>query len=320
MTLHGLLTEGTQKLDRAGVLEAKLDARRLLLEAFQTDMAHFLMNQMQQLPGDQATEQAVADYRAMIDRRCKRIPIQYILGHQEFMGLTFRVNGHVLIPRQDTETLVEQVLAEQMGKRQDWQEKRILDLCTGSGCIAISLMAKGGFFNVTAADLSENALQAAKENAEDLLEDTEIVAENWGEEVVGRGTLGEKENAGRSHRKLRLCKGDLFQALEPGDKFDILVSNPPYIPTSVIGELQPEVRDYEPVLALDGCSDGKEFYRRIAGEAKNWLNPGAAVYLEIGYDQGEGVCQLFRQNDFKNIRVVKDLPGLDRVIRADYVR
>lgn len=318
MTLHWLLTEGTQKLDRSGVLEARLDARRLLLEAFQTDMAHFLMNQMEPLPGNQATEQAVSDYQAMIDRRCRRIPIQYILGHQEFMGLTFHVNRHVLIPRQDTETLVELVLAEQTGARQDWQEKRILDLCTGSGCIAISLMAKGSFFNVTAADLSENALQVAKKNAEGLLEDTEIVAENWGEEVWGEGTSGEKK-AGRNYRKLKLCKGDLFQALEPGDKFDILVSNPPYIPTSMIRELQPEVRDYEPAMALDGCSDGKEFYRRIAGEAKNWLNPGAAVYLEIGYDQGEAVCQFLRQNGFKNIKVVKDLPGLDRVIRADYV-
>ena len=143
MTLYQLLTEGIERLDKAGDMEAQLDAKRLLLEAFQTDIVHFLMNRMQQLPEGEAVSQAISEYWQMIHKRCERTPIQYILGNQEFMGLTFLVNPHVLIPRQDTETLVEQVLAEQV--RQDKKKKRVLDLCTGSGCIAISLMVKGGF-------------------------------------------------------------------------------------------------------------------------------------------------------------------------------
>lgn len=291
MTLYQLLTEGTKKLDKAGVPEARTDAQRLLLEAFQTDMVHFLMSRTEQLPREPAAVSAVSAYQAMIEKRCHRVPVQYILGSQEFMGLTFLVNRHVLIPRQDTETLVEQVLKEQ--PCQDRQGKRLLDLCTGSGCIAISLMVKGGFEDVTATDLSEDALAVAGENAYRLLQ---------------------------PGSRLKLCRGDLFQALKPGSKFDILVSNPPYIPTSEIGGLQPEVREHEPVMALDGSTDGKEFYRRIAGEAKEWLNPGAALYLEIGYDQGEAVCQLLEQNGFNHIEVIKDLPGLDRVIRADFVQ
>lgn len=297
MTLHQLLTEGTEKLKKAGDPEAQLDARRILLEAFQTDTVHFLMNRMQPLSKNQATDQAVLDYRTMVGKRCKRIPLSYILGSQEFMGLTFRVNRHVLIPRQDTETLVEQVLEEQAQQPFCGIKKRVLDLCTGSGCIAISLMVKGGFRDVTATDLSENALKVARENAERLLKDVETDT---------------------NRPRLVLCEGDLFGALHSGDKFDLLVSNPPYIPTAVIRGLQPEVRDNEPLMALDGSQDGMAFYRRIAAEAGKWLNHGASVYLEIGYDQGMEVRELLEQYNFKNIRVIKDLPGLDRVIRADY--
>lgn len=290
MTLYQLLTEGEQKLKEAGDEEAQLDARRLLFEAFHTDTAHFLLDRMHRLSKEQAASGAVSDYRAMIERRCRREPVQYIVGSQEFMGLAFLVNRHVLIPRQDTETLVEQVLKEQA--RPENKEKRVLDLCTGTGCIAISLMIKGGFRNMTGTDLSREALAVAGNNAGLLLE---------------------------PGSQLKLYGGNLFQALPSGLKFDILVSNPPYIPTSVIEELQPEVRDFEPRMALDGKADGKEFYRRIAGEAKEWLKPGAAVYLEIGYDQAEAVWELFDKNGFKNIRIIKDLPGLNRVMRADYV-
>lgn len=296
MTLHQLLTEGTERLKNAGDPEAQPDARRLLLEAFHTDMVHFLMNRMQQLPQNIAVQQALNDYRDMIKRRCQRKPIQHILGSQEFMGLTFLVNSHVLIPRQDTEVLVEQVLTEQASSKESAQEKRVLDLCTGSGCIAVSLMKKGGFSQIVAADLSREALLVAQENAKRLL-------------------TGQKEN----RNALVFCQGDLFKALEPGMKFDILVSNPPYIPTDMIKELQPEVRDYEPFLALDGAKDGLEFYRRIAAEAGKWLETGASVYLEIGYDQGREVCDLLEKQGFVNIKVVKDLSGLDRVVRADYL-
>lgn len=285
MTLHQLLSEGTDALNGAGTPEADLDARQLLFEAFHTDTVHFLMNRMQQLSKIPETDAMAADYRRMIKERCRRIPIQHILGSQEFMGLTFKVNRHVLIPRQDTETLVELVLEEQKDAG-----KRVLDLCTGSGCIAISLAVKGGYEDVTAADLSEDALKVAEENGKRLL----------------------------GSQNLHLCQGDLFQALQPGQKFDILVSNPPYIPTEVIKGLQPEVRDHEPMMALDGTEDGLAFYRRIAAEAGDWLNPGGSIYLEIGHDQGAAVSGLLRDAGFCNIKVVKDLPGLDRVVRADY--
>ena len=156
MTLHQLLNEGTNSLLRAGAPEAQLDARRLLLEAFHLDTVHFLMNRMQALEQTKAVEAAIRHYRQMIKKRCSRIPLQHILGNQDFMGLTFKVNKHVLIPRQDTETLVELVLEEQKDRK-----KKVLDLCTGSGCIAVSLAVLGGYADVTAVDLSLEALNVA---------------------------------------------------------------------------------------------------------------------------------------------------------------
>ena len=185
---------------------------------------------------------------------------------------------------------------EQALSKETTREKKVLDLCTGSGCIAISLMEKGRFSHMVATDLSWEALLVAQENAKRLL--------------TGQGEDG---------KELIFCQGDLFKALESGMKFDILVSNPPYIPTDIIKELQPEVRDHEPVMALDGAKDGLEFYRRIASEAREWLQAGASVYLEIGYDQGREVCELLEKQGFQNIKIVKDLSGLDRVVRADYL-
>ncbi len=197
------------------------------------------------------------------------------------MGLDFRVNRHVLIPRQDTETLVELVLQEQKDSK-----RKVLDLCTGSGCIAISLAVIGGYEEVTAADVSEEALATARENASRLLKPGQTVA---------------------------FFQGDLFQALCE-KKFDVLVSNPPYIPTEILQDLQPEVRDHEPRIALDGAEEGLGFYRRIVAEAADWLNPGAGIYLEIGYDQGKAVSALLKKAGFQEIKVTQDLAGLDRVV------
>ena len=296
MTLRQLLNEGTRKLERAGDGEAALDARRLLLEAFRLDMVHFLMNRMESLEETRAVEEAAADYRQMIDKRCRRIPLQHILGTQDFMGFTFKVDRRVLIPRQDTETLVETVLEEQKDPA-----KKVLDLCTGSGCIAISLMAMGGYDHVTATDLSGEALKVAAAN---------------GEQILGAG------------HKIQWRQGDLFQALSGEERYlsdqgpreagyDIIVSNPPYIPTETIRGLEPEVRDHEPVMALDGDLDGLRFYKSIAGEAGKWLRPGGSIYLEIGHDQARAVTDLLREGGFVNIRVIKDAPGKDRVVRGD---
>ena len=228
----------------------------------------------------------------MIGKRALRIPLQQILGVQEFMGVSFFVNRHVLIPRQDTETLVELILKEHPG-----QGERILDLCTGSGCIAVSLALRGRYKTITAVDLSSEALKVAAKNCERL--------------------LGEGENEGRQYPKVDLRQGDLFMALKQGEEpFDLLVSNPPYIPTAVIEGLEPEVRDFEPRMALDGSGDGLEFYRRIALEGKAFLKKGASIYLEIGYDQGTSVKAILESNGFRHIRIVQDQAGRDRVVTA----
>lgn len=284
MTLFHLLTEGTRALEQSGNPDAKLDAKQLLLAAFHLDMVHFLLNRMQELPENEINQSCTALYHKMLEKRRKRVPLQQILGCQEFMGLNFFVNQHVLIPRQDTETLVELVLEEQ-----NMQEKRVLDMCTGSGCIAISLAVKGGYTSVTATDISEEALKVAQRNVE-ALTCTECV---------------------------RLFQGDLFDALpEIEEKFDVITSNPPYIPTAVIRTLEPEVREHEPMLALDGTEDGLYYYRRIAAEVGSFLNDGGSIYLEIGHDQGEAVSALLRNAGFSHVRVCKDLAGKDRVVCA----
>ena len=289
MTLYDLLTEGSAALLQAEDTDGENDAKLLLFEAFHLDLVHFLMDRLRPLSeSDAETQEKMQTYRGMIAKRASRIPLQQILGSQEFMGLTFRVTPDVLIPRQDTETLVEQVLQEQKDP-----DIRLLDLCTGSGCIAISLAVMGGYRDVTAADLSEAALKVA-ENADHLLQERR------------------KEGC-----RFTLRRGDLFEALKPGERFDVLTTNPPYIPTEVVRGLEPEVKDHEPWMALDGTEDGLAFYRRIAHESKAWLNPGACIYLEIGYDQGEAVSRLLEAAGFCNIQVIKDLPGLDRVVRAE---
>lgn len=284
MTLFQLWKEGSETLGQAGILDAQEDARRLLLAAFELDTVHFLLNRMQELPEDEAARSFTGRYREMVARRSHRCPLQQILGSQEFMGLEFYVNEHVLIPRQDTETLVELVLEEQKDTK-----KKVLDLCTGSGCIAVSLAVKGGFLDVTATDLSGEALAVARKNVE----------------------------AHGCADRICLCQGDLFGALKaPGQVFDVITSNPPYIPTAVIRTLEPEVREHEPLLALDGTEDGLIYYRRIASEAKAHLAEGGFLYLEIGHDQGEAVRDIFCAEGYRGVRVCKDLPGNDRVVCA----
>ena len=300
-TLQSLLTFGRNELTRRGVPDPELDAKYLLLEAFRTDMVHFLMNRSRPLPEEEEIGEGIRRYREMIGLRGKRIPLQQILGTQEFMGLSFYVNRHVLIPRQDTETLAELVLREHPG-----EGEHILDLCTGSGCIAISLARLGNFRRITAADLSAEALKVAERNRE--------------------GLLGGLDEEGKVSCQVELLQGDLFLALEPTeevlgegwDGFDVLVSNPPYIPTCDIPGLEAEVKDYEPRMALDGSGDGLEFYRRIARDGGRYLKHGAAVYLEIGYDQGEKVKQILQEHGFCDVRIIPDAAGHDRVAAAGW--
>lgn len=278
MTFFELWKWGEKRLAESGIREADLDAKYLLLEAFEMDLAHFLLREQEQVP---STDGRTREYSDAVVARASRVPLQYLTGKQDFMGLTFHVDERVLIPRQDTETLAELVLRENPEKN-----IRLLDLCTGSGCLAVSLAVLGGYEEVDAGDISPDALEVAEENGRRL--------------------------GGNVH----FVESDLFSALDPGKAYDVIVSNPPYIPTEVIEGLEPEVRDYEPRMALDGSGDGLAFYRRLAAESPSHLKPGGRLYLEIGWDQGESVEDLLRENGFEDIEVVRDDAGNCRVVRG----
>lgn len=290
MTLDALLKEGESRLREAGVPDAALDARYLLLEVWEMSLAELLARRQRPLgvpkeaEGREPDGERVCRYRELIGLRARRIPLQQILGVQEFMGLPFRVNEHVLIPRQDTEALVELVLKEQEGRRAS-----LLDMCTGSGCIVISLVRLGDFCSAAAADVSRQALETAAENARLLL---------------------------KGERMVRFVESDMLEAFGPEERFDVIVSNPPYIPTRVIEGLEPEVRDYEPRLALDGAEDGLKFYRILAEKGREHLTAGGYIYMEIGWDQAAPVTELFGKTGYREITVTRDMAGLNRVVRA----
>lgn len=263
---------GKGTLAAAGIEEAELDARLLLEEICGTDRNTLLVH------GDRnVTEEELAQYKEMLEKRSAHIPLQQIIGRQSFMGLEFYVDENVLIPRQDTELLVEEALQELH------DGMRILDMCTGSGCILLSLLKYSNDCEGIGADISEEALKVAERN---------------------RVQLGLKNAA--------FIRSDLFEAVE--GKFDLLVSNPPYICSDVIDTLMPEVREHEPRQALDGSADGLHFYRRILAECRTYLKPGGILLFEIGYDQGEAVKRLMEENGFLEVEVKKDYGGLDRVV------
>lgn len=288
MTWRGILDAGVAGLRAAGIREAELDGWYLFEAAFGMDRAHFIMDQRRAAGGaDFEGKRELFD--GYIRRRQRRIPLQHILGNQEFMGLHFFVNEHVLIPRQDTETLVEEILKDCLAgelKSRLGREPRILDMCTGSGCIAVSLARLGGYGRVTGADISPEALRVAGIN--------------------GASICGEHGPS--------WALSDLYGSV-PGT-FDIIASNPPYIPSRVIEELEPEVKDHEPRRALDGGGDGLFFYRRMAEESAAHLTDGGRLYLEIGCEQAADVTGLLREAGYENIQVIKDGPGLDRVVKA----
>lgn len=218
-------------------------------------------------------------YRDLLQKRGSHIPLQHLTGTCDFMGLTFQVNDQVLIPRQDTETLVESALSRLK------EGDRALDLCTGSGCIILSLEKLGPGIRGLGADISAAALAVAKRN---------------------RDSLGLESD---------FCRSDLFEGIE--GVFDIIVSNPPYIASGKIPGLMEEVRGFEPLLALDGGADGLDFYRRIIKDARNFLKPGGWLGLEIGYDQREAVEELLRRQGFIRTETLQDLAGLDRTVWAE---
>ncbi|MEY8339225.1 HemK/PrmC family methyltransferase [Lachnospiraceae bacterium 62-35] len=321
MTLQQLWEDGRKQLQRAGIRECDLDAKYLLLEAFDMDMAHFLVQRNDNLKSDDSKViKDVACYLEWIEKRVKRIPLQYLTGKQEFMGLEFEVNEDVLIPRQDTETLAEWVISR-CPEKKERKALRLLDMCTGSGCIGISLFVLGGFRNVTAVDVSLPALRTAYKNGRKCIRD------GFSHKAVtaAHRKISDSPWKAESHwyadREKNILEGeftwiesDLFQNLDKAFKYDIIVSNPPYIATGVIEGLEPEVKEYEPRLALDGNEDGLHFYRRLAEGGREYLAENGKIFLEIGYDQGNAVAGLLEENGFTDIEAAKDGAGLDRVI------
>lgn len=279
-TYRELYEEGRRILEQAGLPDAALDARFLLEEVCGTNLQTLLV-----FPEKKVTEEEVNQYRAFIQRRKDREPTAMILGEWDFMGLTFRLNKSTLIPEQDTEVLVEIALEELKRRGLGEAPLRILDLCTGSGCILLSLLHELRNAGGLGTDLSEEALEAARENAV---------------------RLGLQERAA-------FRQGDLWEPV--GDeRFDLIVSNPPYVPTEVIPTLEPEVRCGEPYAALDGGEDGLVFYRRIMREAAGHLKPSGIIIVESGFDEAPQIAALMQDQKLRGIRTVKDYGGLDRVV------
>ena len=275
MTIDELLIYGRQALQSAGIDNAVNEAKYLLEALLHVDRSFLFMH-----GSDLVAEDTHRQYKAWITKRSTHYPMQYIIGEQPFMDFTFYVDENVLIPRQDTETLVEEAvkyLASDM---------TVLDLCCGSGCIGLSLAKMTGA-NVTLADVSEGALAVTRRNAKRLgLQLAEVV------------------------------HSDLFDNIRK--RYDMIVSNPPYIRTDVIPTLMEEVREYEPMLALDGRSDGLYFYRKIADEARKFLNEEGYLLFEIGYDQGDDLRKILVDAGYDKIEVLKDLAGHNRVVKARY--
>ncbi len=271
MNVRTAIRTAATRLCDAGITEYENDAWLLFSELTGMSRSDYLIGSNEELDLD-----TIAKYNAMIDRRAQREPLQYITGKAYFMGFEFVVNNSVLIPRFDTEVLVEEVL------KAATSTTKLLDMCTGSGCIGLSVAAIK-HCDVDLADISPAALKVAEDN---------------------RKRLG--------LNNIKIIDSDMFSNID--ETYDIIVSNPPYIPTGDIDSLEPEVRNSEPVSALDGSKDGLKFYRILANKGAKYLKCGGSIFLEIGYNQAEDVKSLLENNKFADVRVIKDLAGLDRVV------
>ena len=286
-----LVKEGEYQLSKAFCMDPKIDAQELYCYLTGLDKVSLFLKAEEEV--DPETEEK---YRERRRGRAGRIPRRRIAGAQEFRGCTFKVNPHVLIPRQDTETLVTEAAKtiqstpreklsffEKLKGRKEWD---VLDLCCGSGAVGISLAKICSNVKVTATDISAEAVETAEANAEDL------------------------------RVKVRFLTGDMFEPVK-GRKFDMIVSNPPYIRTNMISILQEEVKDHEPLNALDGGRDGLDFYRTIVEKAADFLKPEGFLLVEIGHDQGEDLRKMLKDSGkYSPAVVIKDLPGRDRVVKC----
>jgi len=275
-TLKNVIKSGEDILRKNNIENSAYDSFALLSDMLNIDRAYYFSHE-----NEAVLETVYKEYMKRIERRANHIPLQHIIGYTEFWKYKFFVNEYVLVPRQDTELLVEEAL-----KKID-SNSTVLDMCTGSGCILISLALETNFIKGIGTDISKEALVIAGKNRESL-----------------------------EAKNVEFLESDLFKKLQGtfNHKFDVIVSNPPYIKTSVIEELDEEVRTYDPMIALDGHDDGLYFYEAITVQSVDFIKTGGWLMYEIGYDQAEPVKKIMRQCGFTNIEIVKDLSGLDRVV------
>lgn len=272
MTYREAIVLGEKNLQQADIADAKTDSWLLLAMACKIDHTYYYMH-----IDEEMSEEQVREFEVLIRKRAERVPLQYITGEQEFMGLTFHVNSNVLIPRQDTETLVEEAL------KVIKPGMKVMDMCTGSGCVLISILKNAHDVEGIGYDISKQAINVAKENAK--FNEVPAVFE----------------------------RSDLFEDVVEND-FDVIVSNPPYIPTDVVATLMPEVSQFEPREALDGKGDGLYFYSKILEQCKNYMKQDGYILYEIGCEQGDAVSTMMRLAGFSEVRVIKDLARNDRVV------
>ena len=284
-TLKSLLDDGTELLEKAGVPEAAWDAWLLMEYRLGINRAVFLAD-----PDREVSREDEKVLRSLFGERARRIPLQHLTGEAWFYGLCFKVNEHVLIPRQDTEILVETALE----KMKDISSPRVLDLCTGSGCVLLAFLSERTDASGIGVDISREALLMAGENARKL----------------------DISRAGFIQRDILSGYGEPVQAM--GQDYDLLLSNPPYIETEKIDTLMEEVRSHDPRIALDGGEDGLIFYRRIVSLAPGLLRSEGWLAVEIGSGQGDEVMELFRKAGFRRVMVTKDLAGLNRVVSGQW--
>lgn len=272
-TYKDALEYGKQRLLECEIEDANLDAWLLLEYVSGISRSWYFVHE-----DEEVSENEIEKYQMLIEKRRKHIPLQQLTKEAYFYGMKFFVNENVLIPRQDTEVLVEQVLNLSKGK----EKLKLLDMCTGSGCILLALLANLKQASGTGVDLSEKALEVAQKNGRELGIEVSWIQSNLFDKVSG--------------------------------SYDIIVSNPPYIETSVIEGLMDEVKLYEPRMALDGTEDGLFFYREITMQAGKYLKNNGILAFEIGYNQGKAVSEFMKENGYKEVQVLQDLAGLDRVV------
>ena len=305
MNLSTMLRYGRKILEEASITDASVDAMELLQFVCGIDRNYYYMHMDEEISSENQMK-----YEALVEKRASHIPIQQITGRAYFMGLEFYVNEHVLIPRFDTEVLVEETLkcidaylkthvneigdaekntireckttVNEKNKCKNKGNVKVLDMCTGSGCIILSIKDMKPDVEATGVDISEEALAVAKKNSKSLNLPVEFI------------------------------QSDLFSYIQ--GKYAIIVSNPPYIPTAVIETLDAEVKDHEPLMALDGTADGLYFYRKISKQALEYLEDGGYLCFEIGHDQGPAVSEFMKELGYTDVKVVKDLSGFDRVV------